>query len=411
MGNFDRIDNKNTTNTKSSFEKNSNSNNFEISSSNKKSMTKIVVITIILLILISTAAIVGTFILMNNNNKNNLNNEIAVSDEITVNSEVKDGENKNEAVIVVKANNLSSGIKEIILPNGKTENSSVVEYTVKENGNYTFKIITNDDKIKEEIVTVDKINAEDVKPYLPNGFKVIENDLKKGYVIEDNNKNQYVWIPVSSGYIVRDRQQDINFEEDTQTALEFVNSVSINKGFYVSRYEIAKTENDKLVSQEDKNPLVNVTYEEALNAGRNLAIDNNYTDVKSGLISSFAWTAILKQADLATNNTFSQSITNGNFSGTINKTGKTPQDKAYNIYDLSGNVKEWTTEKYNQAIAVKEKVKNEYGETVEKDKIEYIENRVLRGGSSVAIGTPNSITGYQLNVSDLTSGLRAVLYK
>lgn len=409
MGNFDRIDNKNTSNTTNNLKNDSNSKNFEISSNNKKSMTKIVVITIILLILISTAAIVGTFLLMNNNNS--LNKEMVVSDEITVNSEVKEGENKNEAIIVIKANNLSSGIKEIVMPNGKTENSSVIEYTVKENGNYTFKIITNDDKIKEEIVTVDKINAENVKPYLPNGFKVVESDLTKGYVVEDSNKNQFVWIPVSSGYIVRDRQQDVNFEEDTQVTLEFINSVSINKGFYVSRYEISKTEDNKLISQEDKDPLVNVTYEEALNAGRNLAIDNNYTDVKSGLISSFAWTAILKQADLATNNTFSQSITNGNFSGKINKTGKTPQDKAYNIYDLSGNVKEWTTEKYNQAIAVKEKVKNEYGETVEKDKIEYIENRVLRGGSSVAIGTPNSITGYQLNVSDLTSGLRAVLYK
>lgn len=35
-------------------------------------------------------------------------------------------------------------------------------------------------------------------PYILDGFKYVEGDWNTGFVIEDENKNQYVWVPISN---------------------------------------------------------------------------------------------------------------------------------------------------------------------------------------------------------------------
>ncbi len=126
-----------------------------------------------------------------------------------------------------------------------------------------------------------------------------------------------------------------------------------NKGFYIGRYETGS--NTQITSSAmNATPIVkpnvyvynNVTKSKAKQLADSFVTGDN---VDSRLCSSYAWDTALKFIEKTGNANFVTNSTQGNYNSTVMQTGKTTAVK--NIYDLGGNVYEWTTEVCSNASA------------------------------------------------------------
>ena len=118
------------------------------------------------------------------------------------------------------------------------------------------------------------------------------------------------------------------------------------------------------------------------------------------LINSYAWDTTLAWLNKRVKN-YSTSLNYGNYTGTVRNTGQTETDIINNICDMSGNIREWTTETNTEGKGTK-KVDN---------KSVPIINKVVRGGSASLNKSATSRTGYDQELTDDNWGFRAILYK
>ena len=230
--------------------------------------------------------------------------------------------------------------------------------------------------------------------YIPAGFQVGItngiNQVRNGLVIQDEKGNQFVWVPVDDindfkryeGY-KNGTLQDIldsstepyenGYANETDEYKTMYDSVSKNKGFYVGRYE-AGTDNTRTASfgitdevkiAKEKNVYnyigwsssTSMTNESggAVELSKKFAQKNGYNDsVTSTLIYGTQWDAIMSWIDPAYKTESCEETSfvavaledRGNFTGTILKTGSSDKYRIKNIYDLAGNIAEWTMEAY-----------------------------------------------------------------
>ena len=227
-------------------------------------------------------------------------------------------------------------------------------------------------------------------------------DINKGIVIVDNaitydggnpsgttpDFNEYVWVPIpdsnnfkSTAWNVNGSQQSIaiapttdeekqnKFWDDSTTAeyTNMVDSVEHYKGFYIGRYEASDNGSDIAQSKRNISPWIEVSQTTAITA-----CTNNTKTPNMHLIYGIEWDSTLnwlkdnatisssnqgatKTMELADIQTDSRSWGNYNNStgdaeansGSKQNTGYSEYWKANNIYDLAGNVYEWTQEKYS----------------------------------------------------------------
>ena len=136
--------------------------------------------------------------------------------------------------------------------------------------------------------------------------------------------------------------------EETEDYTERVNN---NGGFFIGRYE-ASNNNENMIVQKDKTSWSDVSYTTALEKCTSKYTGKSYT---SSLLTGAAWDRTLGWIYETENKTEMQIVGDskdwGNyyydtFSGTTGliNTGSKEETKANNIYDLAGNVWEWTTE-------------------------------------------------------------------
>ena len=278
---------------------------------------------------------------------------------------------------------------------GTTVVDKTIPYAVTANGTYTFTVtgtVNGKSYTKNVSVTVNQFktakdyvaaNVEvtypDGKVWIPEGFKVAEDSastVQGGVVIEDKDGNQFVWVPVATladykrTWYTGDGTLSNYSEalpEDEKTSVERY------KGFYIGRYEAGDKENTEaktLRSSKDvtktvtikanQAPYNNVTKTQAISLAEGFATKQGYK-AKTKLVSSYAWDttiAFLQKVNSDYGNsseegnyyniTFSYtditgaSQTKGKKSEELVPTGQTTP--VCNIYDMGGNVCEWTTE-------------------------------------------------------------------
>ena len=278
---------------------------------------------------------------------------------------------------------------------GTTVVDKTIPYAVTKNGTYNFTvtgIVNGKSYTKNVSVTVNQFktakdyvaaNVEvtypDGKVWIPEGFKVADDSastVQGGVVIEDKDGNQFVWVPVATladykrTWYTGDGTLSNYSEalpEDEKTSVERY------KGFYIGRYEAGDKENTEAKTLRSSNdvtktvtikanqaPYNYVTRTQAVSLAEGFATKQGYK-AKTKLVSSYAWDttiAFLQKVNSDYGNsseegnyyniTFSYtditgaSQTKGKKSEELVPTGQTTP--VCNIYDMGGNVCEWTTE-------------------------------------------------------------------
>ena len=161
-----------------------------------------------------------------------------------------------------------------------------------------------------------------------------------------------------------------SWETTEHTAMK--NSVESNHGFYIARYEASKnTSTNKAESKKGKAVWNSVKWGDSMtsvgttgavyNAQQVYNNNSNY-NVTSTLIYGSQWDAVLawidpayKTGECESTSFIVNSTEHGNYShtsSTYGKPGNTGIFDVKNIYDMAGNVREWTMEAYSTGYRV-----------------------------------------------------------
>ena len=251
--------------------------------------------------------------------------------------------------------------------------------------------------------TTEKDNYTDSngdKATIPEGFRVSEvageQTVEDGLVIKDSRGNEYVWIPCTTDEAssklkyqrtewgveddggtrsIKDEleltdpnitytQSELNNGINAETSQEIVNQINAEKtsvekygGFYIGRYEVGN-ENNIAVIKPNQVPYNTITWSKAYSLAKGIGGGKN---AETQLCSSYAWDTAINfiQNNGATNYATSVVGFNENWlskeikdkEGNIIKPAGTSQrlntgltTAQSNIYDMGGNIAEFTTE-------------------------------------------------------------------
>ena len=195
-----------------------------------------------------------------------------------------------------------------------------------------------------------KENVAYNKPYIPDNFTHIEGTVNTGYVIQENDtKNEFVWIPVKDINEYIRRYDTSNLATETLDKVEY-ESVKKYGGFYVARYEagVSTVDGDREgvpVSKKGATVWTNISASMAMYNSKLMYKDRS--DIESRIISSYMWDTIanwFEQSGYDIENLTNYGA-NKNNTSEVKPAGSNENWKINNIYDIVGNVWEFTSEK------------------------------------------------------------------
>ena len=127
----------------------------------------------------------------------------------------------------------------------------------------------------------------------------------------------------------------------------FIETSLANGGYYIARFEASKnTTTNKIESKYDKTVLTSITQSNAATLAREMygeIKENNKLVYASDLVNSYAWDTAIVFIQTYSGKTDYASHNESKTTKAFTATGKN-NDKYCNIWDMSGNAYEWTTE-------------------------------------------------------------------
>ena len=252
--------------------------------------------------------------------------------------------------------------------------------------------------------TREYIEDGETTAWIPKGFAVGISDginsVSDGLVIRDKTGNEFVWIPVTvtgnstaaqeaSFDAIRTQKNNANYNEpatEDETEYNLMRTSIISKGgFYIARYEagysmtVGRTLEDsstvvRPLSKKRAYPYSVVLWADAKSASQSMYNDSTKYGVKSTLCYGVQWDAMLDYIKTVKSTTSSGTYGNYKTSGPfefsgayftssdgwqnnltskrentsmILQTGATDRNSVRNIYDVAGNVCEWTMEAFS----------------------------------------------------------------
>ena len=335
----------------------------------------ILVITIIIMIILAAAVILA----LNSSNIINKANEAKASNDIAI--------IQKEATVKLAEYELkkADGVQNLVTP------KLYIEEQFSTKNGYDFNYYANE---KGMIVGTKHIEGEITVP-IPLGFTEsnleTEDQISEGLVILDGEGNEFVWVPVNDieRFVRQDGYYNLSIQtlpadssepytkEDYSDELEEYNSmkasVEEHKGFYIGRYEAGSETPRQYYEIEQANGTTKMVVKKDVYVynfvgwGPGMTITKgdvkSDSDIKqnegkgavelsremyegsktvvSHLIYGVEWDAALRFIDPEYTGYARDSHREGNYTKTLKNTG---YYALKNIYDMAGNVYEWTME-------------------------------------------------------------------
>lgn len=225
-------------------------------------------------------------------------------------------------------------------------------------------------------------------PPIPEDWLYVEGKWNSGYVIQDFDGNQFVWVPVgfldSNGTLdgihfsekfgrrnyLDDEFSDVKFNEKLDDELlKQWESVKKYGGFYISRYNISQNkETGDAQSVKGEIPWTNINWHDAMEVAKDFgsgASVNSHLPFGAEYDSILEW--FIKSGARTEEEVVRKSNEWGNFWNNKNpiievvKTGTHEKWSTMHICDFAGNVAEWTQEMNESSYRVIRGGYDEYG--------------------------------------------------
>ena len=289
---------------------------------------------------------------------------------------------------------ISTLVGKVVDKNTKAEDAYGNKITIPKG----FKILEHNPTSSTGAVTYNYTNSEETGEHIPA--------VQDGIVIEDTQTgtagNQFVWVPVGT---IKNKNGSTNtitlgrYEFDSSTGAlksttpaqvasvenctkivtiskggtdyqelstfregnsatnstaqnatarnleEFISTTLANGGYYIARFEASGTAS-KITSKYNQTVLGNITQPNAAKAAREMygeIKENNKLVYASDLVNSYAWDTAIVFIQTYSGKTDYASHNESKTTKAFTATGKN-NDKYCNIWDMSGNAYEWTTE-------------------------------------------------------------------
>ena len=213
-------------------------------------------------------------------------------------------------------------------------------------------------------------------PFIPEGYVHLKGTWDTGYVIRNvADGSEFTWIPI--GWLDSDATLDgVNFNEKfgrknwynsdfsksgyhEEIPEEFTKSVKKYGGLYISSY-LASKEDEKLVFKKGNMPWVNINYPNAEAVAATYAKDSK--DIESIITSGAVFDSLLRWIIKSNAKTYNQVVKDSTSWGNYWNSKNSPQKvvpagsktkwSVFNIYDIAGNVDEWTSEENGRSRRV-----------------------------------------------------------
>lgn len=235
-------------------------------------------------------------------------------------------------------------------------NSDIFEKTIDLTNNGAYEVIATyqDGSVEDELYEINNVYQKLYTPMLE-----IKTLGMLGGMTEEKTLDtlKEVFLQNNPDAVLNtkiDLIKEYGKQEDLQTEDSAIETESVLKygGFYIGRYEVGTDETIKRGNY----PKSNISYEDAKSKAEAMYSDNTIYGVKSGMISAAAWDSVGKWLVNSGSRTWEDiyysSTSWGNYRpsgswtvhGSLKNSGSSEQYSANNIYDLAGNLREWSTE-------------------------------------------------------------------